>query len=119
MCNSHFNSYDLPHCLLPYVRIGYQQYRVNTYIEKPWQCYKCQRFGHSAAFYRSAPRCVVCSGPHTSNECNKTTGRNYCNCGGNHTGNYGGCPKMKQEKRSGKNTPYTKVITQRCSKGST
>ncbi|KAF2343694.1 Zinc finger CCHC-type, partial [Trinorchestia longiramus] len=30
---------------------------------KPWQCYKCQRFGHSAAFCRSAPRCVVCSAP--------------------------------------------------------
>ncbi|KAF2343553.1 Zinc finger CCHC-type, partial [Trinorchestia longiramus] len=66
-----FDSNSLP----PYVRIGYQQYRVNTYIGKPWQCYKCQRFGHSAAFCRFAPRCVVCSGSHTSNECNKTTGR--------------------------------------------
>ncbi|KAF2357097.1 Zinc finger CCHC-type [Trinorchestia longiramus] len=85
-----FDSNSLP----PYVRIGYQQYRVNTYIGKPWQCYKCQRFGHSAAFCRSAPRGVLCSGPHTSphtsNKCNKTTGRNYCNCGGNHTANYGG-----------------------------
>ncbi|KAF2344352.1 hypothetical protein FHG87_024892 [Trinorchestia longiramus] len=89
-----FDSNSLP----PYVRIGYQQYRVNTYIGKPWQCYKCQRFGHSAAFCRSAPRCVVCSGPHTSNECNKTTGRTCCNCGGNHTANYGGCPKIKQAK---------------------
>ncbi|KAF2354350.1 Palmitoyltransferase DHHC domain [Trinorchestia longiramus] len=59
-----FDSNSLP----PYVRIGYQQYQVNTYIGKPWQCYKCQRFGHSAAFCRSAPLCVVCSGPHTSNE---------------------------------------------------
>ncbi|KAF2348766.1 hypothetical protein FHG87_020480 [Trinorchestia longiramus] len=89
-----FDSNSLP----PYVRIGYQQYRVNTYIGKPWQCYKCQRFRHSAAFCRSAPRCVVCSGPHTSNECNKTTGRICCNCGGNHTANYGGCPKIKQAK---------------------
>ncbi|KAF2361668.1 hypothetical protein FHG87_007578 [Trinorchestia longiramus] len=80
-----FDSNSLP----PFVRIGYQQYRVNTYIGKPWQCYKCQRFGHSAAFSRSAPRCVVCSGPHTSNECNKTTGQICCNCGGNHTANYG------------------------------
>ncbi|KAF2346676.1 hypothetical protein FHG87_022567, partial [Trinorchestia longiramus] len=89
-----FDSNSLP----PYVRIGYQQYRVNTYIGKPWQCYKCQRFGHSAAFYRSAPRCVVCSGPHTSNECNKTTEQICCNCGGNHTANYGGCIKIKQAK---------------------
>ncbi|KAF2348467.1 hypothetical protein FHG87_020777 [Trinorchestia longiramus] len=65
-----FDSNSLP----PYIKIGYQQYRVKTYIGKPWQCYKGQKFGHSAAFCRSAPRCVVCSGPHTSNECNKTTG---------------------------------------------
>ncbi|KAF2347399.1 hypothetical protein FHG87_021847 [Trinorchestia longiramus] len=95
--------------LLPYVRIGYQQYRVNTYIGKPWQCYKCQRFGHSAAFCRSAPRCVVCSGPYTSNECNKTTGRNCCNCGGNHTANYGGCPKMKQAKEVEKTRQIQKL----------
>ncbi|KAF2350043.1 hypothetical protein FHG87_019199 [Trinorchestia longiramus] len=100
-----FYSNTLP----PYVRIGYQQYRVNTYIEKPWQYYKCQRFGHSAAFYRSAPRCVVCSGPHTSNECNKTTRRNYCNCDGNHTVNYGGCPKMKQAKEVEKTRQIQKL----------
>ncbi|KAF2360612.1 Zinc finger CCHC-type, partial [Trinorchestia longiramus] len=82
----------------PYVRRGYQQYRVNTYIGKPWYCYKCQRFGHSASFCRSAPRCVVCNGPHTSNECNTTTGQICCNCGGNHTANYGGCPKIKRAK---------------------
>ncbi|KAF2363483.1 hypothetical protein FHG87_005767 [Trinorchestia longiramus] len=100
-----FNSNSLP----PYVRIGYQQYRVNTYIGKPWECYKCQRFGHSAAFCRSAPRCVVCSSPHTSNECNKTTGRICCNCGGNHTANYGGCPKIKQAKELEKTRQIQKL----------
>ncbi|KAF2352550.1 hypothetical protein FHG87_016692 [Trinorchestia longiramus] len=100
-----FDSSSLP----PYVRIGYQQYRVNTYIGKLWQCYKCQRFGHSAAFCRSAPCCVACSGPHTSNECNKTTGQNCCNCGGNHTANYGGCPKMKQAKEMEKTCQTQKL----------
>ncbi|KAF2347349.1 hypothetical protein FHG87_021896 [Trinorchestia longiramus] len=100
-----FDSNSLP----PYVRIGYQQYRVNTYIGKPWQCYRCQRFGHSAAFCRSAPRCVVCSGPHTSNECSKTTGRICCNCGGNHTANYGGCPKIKQAKEVEKTRQIQKL----------
>ncbi|KAF2348762.1 Endonuclease/exonuclease/phosphatase [Trinorchestia longiramus] len=100
-----FDSNSLP----PYVRIGYQQYRVNTYIGKPWQCYKCQRFAHSAAFCRSAPRCVVCSGPHTSNECNKTTGRTCCNCGGNHTANYGGCPEIKQAKEVEKTRQIQKL----------
>ncbi|KAF2354476.1 hypothetical protein FHG87_014765 [Trinorchestia longiramus] len=35
----------------PSVRIGYQQYRVNTYVGKPCQCYKCNdldRVLHSA-----------------------------------------------------------------------
>ncbi|KAF2368267.1 hypothetical protein FHG87_000976 [Trinorchestia longiramus] len=99
-----FNSNSLS----PYVKIGYQQYRVNTYIGKPWQCYKCQRFGHSAGFCRSAPRCVVCSGPHTSNEFNKTTGRKSCNCGG-HTANFGGCPKMKQAKEMEKTRQIQKL----------
>ncbi|KAF2354910.1 Zinc finger CCHC-type [Trinorchestia longiramus] len=110
-----FYSNSLP----PYVRIGHQQYRRNTYIGKPWQCYKCQRFGHIAVFCRSAPRCVVCRGHHTSNECNNTTGQNCCNCGGNHTANFGGCPKMKQAKEVEKIRQVQKVILQRCSKAST
>ncbi|KAF2357068.1 Reverse transcriptase domain [Trinorchestia longiramus] len=58
---------------------------------------------------KSAPRCVVCSGPHTSNECNKTTGRTCCNCGGNHTANYGGCPKIKQAKEVEKTRQMQKL----------
>ncbi|KAF2361279.1 hypothetical protein FHG87_007972 [Trinorchestia longiramus] len=89
-----FQSNNLP----SYVKIGYQQYRVNTFIRKPWECFKCQQFGHSAAYCRSAPCCVVSGGPHNSNDCTTTTGHKCCNCGGNYTVNYGGCPKMQQAK---------------------
>ncbi|KAF2355111.1 hypothetical protein FHG87_014137 [Trinorchestia longiramus] len=59
-----FNTTTLPQ----FVRIGYQQYRVSTYIGKPWQCFCCQRFGHNAVNCRAAPRCIVCSGAHNSRE---------------------------------------------------
>ncbi|KAF2349023.1 Zinc finger CCHC-type [Trinorchestia longiramus] len=60
-----FNTTTLPQ----FVRIGYQQYRVSTYIGKQWQCFRCQRFGHDAVNCRAAPRCVVCSRAHNSREC--------------------------------------------------
>ncbi|KAF2346175.1 hypothetical protein FHG87_023070 [Trinorchestia longiramus] len=89
-----FNTTTLP----PFVRVGYQQYRVCTYIGKPWQCFHCQRFGHNAVNCRAAPRCVVCSGAHNSWECPSPSTRSCCNCSGNHTANYGGCPKIRQAK---------------------
>ncbi|KAF2368491.1 hypothetical protein FHG87_000743 [Trinorchestia longiramus] len=87
-----FNTTTLP----PFVRVGYQQYRVSTYIGKPWQCFRCQRFGHTAVNYRAAPRCVVCSGAHNSRECPSPSTRSCCNCSGNHTAYYGGCLKIRQ-----------------------
>ncbi|KAF2348350.1 Ribonuclease H-like domain [Trinorchestia longiramus] len=87
-----FNTTTLPQ----FVHIGYQQYRVSTYIGKPWQCFICQRFGHNAVNCRAAPRCVVCSGAHNSRECPSPSTRSCCNCSGNHTANYGGCPKIRQ-----------------------
>ncbi|KAF2362879.1 hypothetical protein FHG87_006371 [Trinorchestia longiramus] len=89
--------------------VGFQLIRAPLWELLDPLCYKCQRFGHSAAFCRSAPRCVVCSGPHTSNECNKTTGRTCCNCGGNHTANYEGCPKIKQAKEVEKTRQIQKL----------
>ncbi|KAF2344735.1 hypothetical protein FHG87_024509 [Trinorchestia longiramus] len=54
------------------------------------------RFGHNAVNCRAAPRCVVCSGAHNSRECLSPSTRSCCNCSGNHTANYGGCPKIRQ-----------------------
>ncbi|KAF2354169.1 hypothetical protein FHG87_015075 [Trinorchestia longiramus] len=87
-----FNTTTLPQ----FVRIGYHQYRVSTYVGKPWQCFRCHRFRHNAVNCRAAPRCVVCSGAHNSRECPSSTTRSRCNCSGNHTANYGVCPKIRQ-----------------------
>ena len=35
----------------------------------PYQCYKCQEFGHSADNCRSNQVCPKCSGDHRANEC--------------------------------------------------
>ena len=82
--------------LPPYVNIGYQRFEVHTFVGRPWQCFRCQRFGHSALTCNSAPRCVACGGAHGVKDCNHTGAPRCCNCGGAHTANYGGCPKMKQ-----------------------
>jgi hypothetical protein len=94
MFKIHFSTATMPPC----VRIGYQQYKVNVFIGQPWQCFKCQRFGHSATHCRSNPRCVACSGPHNVKDCTSHGTASCCNCGGNHTASYGGCPKLKQAK---------------------
>ncbi|KAF2347357.1 hypothetical protein FHG87_021886 [Trinorchestia longiramus] len=82
--------------LLQFVCIGYQQYQVSTYIGKPWQYFHCQRFGHNAVNCRAAPQCVVCSGAHNSRKCPSPSTCSCCNYSGNHTANFGGCPKIRQ-----------------------
>ncbi|KAF2347690.1 hypothetical protein FHG87_021551 [Trinorchestia longiramus] len=100
-----FNTTTLPQ----FVRIGYQQYRVSTYIGKPWHCFRCQRFGHNAVNCRAAPRCVVCSGAHNSMECPSPSTRSCCNCSGNHAAKYGGCPKIRQAREVEKITQIQKL----------
>ncbi|KAL1129571.1 hypothetical protein AAG570_012516 [Ranatra chinensis] len=36
----------------------------------PLQCFKCQRFGHSAHYCMADPRCVKCGMQHSSKDCN-------------------------------------------------
>ena len=95
-----FNLESLPE----FLKIGYQRHRVKQYIGTPWQCYRCQGFGHSAPHCRFKPRCLVCSGPHELRECDqrKNNGRatqvKCPNCQGAHTANYGGCPSYQKAK---------------------
>jgi hypothetical protein len=78
----------------------YETFKVTPYIEKAWQCYKCQRFGHNANNCTNHVRCVLCTGDHELKECkNRTDQTRKCtNCGGAHTASYGGCKQMKVEK---------------------
>ena len=88
--------------LLEYVCIGYQRYRGRLFVDKPWQCYNCQGFGHNASDCRYKTKCVICFGPHRASECraknlaNEELSSLKCsNCRGDHAANYGGCPFMK------------------------
>ncbi len=78
------------------IQLGYQRFQVNPYTAKPWQCFNCQRFGHSAISCRSAPRCVKCGGAHSIKDCTTQGPPCCCNCGGEHTASYGGCKFMKE-----------------------
>ena len=75
--------------------LGRLRYKMHPYIERPIQCYKCQGVFHMTDNCFAKTKCVVCSGPHSVKECNKT---HLCcsNCRGNHTASYAGYPRMKQ-----------------------
>ena len=95
-----FTQTDLP----KYLYFAYQRFKVSVFIGSPWQCYRCQGFGHNAQHCRYKPRCLVCAGPHQLRECDKRTANNRItnvkcsNCKGDHTANYGGCPFYKDAK---------------------
>lgn len=85
--------------------------RVETYRFKgSKQCYNCQRFNHSSEICKLSPVCVKCSGSHRPSEC-KIENRSQikcANCQGNHTANFGGCPKNpKNLNKNSNNKPNT------------
>ena len=94
-----FNQPALP----KFLYVGYQRLPVKTYISTPWQCYKCQGFGHNAQHCRFKPRCLVCSGAHQYKDCphkGSTFSDPKCpNCHGKHAANFGGCPSFKKAKQ--------------------
>ncbi|KAI5706013.1 hypothetical protein M8J75_004026 [Diaphorina citri] len=58
------------------------------------QCTKCQRYGHTKNYCKLSPRCLFCSLPHPSSECEKKKEDSIkvcANCGENHTANFKGC----------------------------
>ncbi|GBP44860.1 Nucleic-acid-binding protein from transposon X-element [Eumeta japonica] len=78
----------------------------------PSQCHRCQLYGHAAANCFAQPRCVKCLVPHWTKDCerNKESGGkpSCCNCGKDHTANYGGCseaPRPKPIKTRNLNRP--------------
>ncbi|GBP16760.1 hypothetical protein EVAR_13374_1 [Eumeta japonica] len=62
---------------------------------KPRQCHRCQLYGHAAANCHAQPRCVKCKVPHWTKQSKRTKEARgeppCCNCGRNHTANYGRC----------------------------
>ena len=77
------------------VKIGWQLYRCEASREPPhvMQCFKCQKFGHSAKGSSNATRCLRCSQEHSVKECTVQKENAKCsNCGGAHATAYSGCP---------------------------
>jgi len=80
------------------VGIGYQRYRVRPFIEKPWQCFKCQGFRHNARECKGTQKCLLCSGHHWYKNCPNRDGKRCCtNCKGEHASTDSACPYMKKE----------------------
>ena len=85
-----------------HLTIMYQRFEVTPFIERPWQCYKCQQFGHSAKYWKNRDVCLICSGKHNLRECqykDNIQKRKCANCGENHTSNFNGCRKIQEEKK--------------------
>ena len=97
-----FNTDNLPE----FLKIGYQRFKVRTYVPHPWQCYNCQRFGHNASDCKSKSKCMFCANNHKSESCPlkkeqsriSETNLKCANCNGNHTANFGGCNRIKEAK---------------------
>lgn len=88
-----FDEETLPKKIL----IGYMCYDVRLYIPPPLRCYKCQRFGHIAAFCKGKQRCGKCSGEHEYGKCEEGAKLKCCNCGGDHSSAYRGCEVSKRQ----------------------
>ncbi|KAK5640632.1 hypothetical protein RI129_011443 [Pyrocoelia pectoralis] len=59
------------------------------------QCSRCQNHGHTKNFCNRTPRCVKCTGLHSTAQCEHKTRYSevICvNCKGNHPASYKGCP---------------------------
>lgn len=91
----------LPVKQLPeYIIIMAERFRVKPFIEKPWQCYRCQKYGHSAGRCTAPLRCVVCAEEHKLEDCpNRQTELPKCtNCNGSHAASSIKCTYMIKEK---------------------
>jgi hypothetical protein len=81
-----FGAQQLP----DHVCIGYRRYKVNLYTPPPTRCYRCQAYGHRAAFCRSSAVCPKCAGPHKFEDCTKA--EKLCiNCQEPHSAAFKGC----------------------------
>ena len=111
------------------VKIGWVLHRCEPSKEPPHikQCFKCQKFDHSASDCNEELRCQRCASKHKVKSCNESKEQATCaNCGGSRATVYRGCPayqnavteanKQKQETKyssaiSWKDTRNTQSLT--------
>ena len=85
------------------------------------QCYRCQRFGHTAKFCNYARRCVKCPEEHDIGCCKNTDRESpayCCNCENyGHPANFQECPVRKKkvgEVAAARNIKNTAVVNNRA-----
>lgn len=76
--------------------LGFTRFKLKEYRPTPFRCYKCQRFGHTAAKCNNRDTCPVCGGPHEYKNCPTGTEKHCVNCNGPHSAGYRGCPKYTE-----------------------
>lgn len=106
--------------------VFFEKYRRST---DPCQCFNCQGFTHASANCTLDPRCVRCSGPHKSSDCqliDKKSGKiptdkvKCANCSGAHTASSRECPvriKLMNQRQAmstqrARNTQNTRYVRQ-------
>ena len=84
-----------------YLLVMAQKFNVRPFIQRAFQCFNCQSFGHLASNCTASTKCVLCAGNHRLTDCpNKTDSSKKCaNCGESHTANYSKCPFMIKENK--------------------
>ncbi|XP_077498205.1 uncharacterized protein LOC144108857 [Amblyomma americanum] len=85
-----------PDATMPSVlELGSDRFTVEEYIEAPFQCFKCLRFGHTANECVSVSRCKNCGARYCVENCARR--QPLCaNCFGPHPATYAGCPRRRE-----------------------
>lgn len=93
-----------------YVSVQYIKYKVRPYIASPMQCFNCQRLGHTTKSCRAPrPRCLLCGGAHSKDQCDSGNERLCINCKENHAANSRRCKYIKEAIEIEKVKAYNQV----------
>lgn len=77
------------------IHIGMMRCKIKLWDKSP-QCYKCQRYGHTAKLCRAdKPVCRKCAEEHDSREC-KSESVKCVNCGGSHQASSKSCMAIQR-----------------------
>lgn len=80
-----------------YVIVGYLNYNVRMYVPPPLRCFKCQKYGHIAAYCKGTQTCGRCGGrEHVYGACGTGVQEKCVNCGGAHSVRYRECEARKR-----------------------
>ena len=78
------------------INVGYERISVRPYVPLPMRCFKCQKFGHGSMRCKSIKTiCGRCTGEHDSKDCQLTP--KCVNCSGDHTSYDRNCDIYKLE----------------------